>query len=729
MNISLAKWFVGSILACACWSPLQPAQASESNEALSVTLDRTAQFPAPGGEDVLVPAGTYTVTAGNDQFILKGSAPTPITIVTTEWSHTKDVPVPTVLFLSSEEGQVPQRHLLVLYYPDGKTVQAMGTDPVVASRGIEDLPSEYVVDPALVTFEQPVYFTAPDGTSVVVDSGTYTAEASEQAIRLLPSGESQQALLIEARQDTHDTPLEVLLALSLPGTTPKELDLHYLMLLLPGGQSLEATGSYSGIQTRGFLRGAFKQAKKGINTVGGGIKKGANVVGGGVVSGVVKGGQFVGSGAQQGVKIIGSGGKQVISAGTKVAVQAGKGIEQGAKLAWDGTKWVVRQVEDKATMAVCYAVVGGMKGGKALGQVMGKMVPTALSNRAGMVSKFAADAAFKNDIDKKITQAIDANKNAIPEMQRIQGWMANKVNRPKLESIFSVDNFCRDSIRTMDDKLRQLGLAPNLAALQSQVAVPAQPQVREPVQPQVMPQVIPQITMAMVSGAYRHNPVQNNWHMGFIVPDGAGLRWTNKAGASWHLIPDLVNQRLQTGPDNPYFAQGLREFKLMVSNGQIVGFEFAGGTYLRESEPVPSQPTIQSRGLFGEESGPHTFVGYSVTVDASYVVGAVIGVYGVTDFRGNGGKYWFLGAQGGITAGAGGVLQVIYFPRVELESFEGGEWGIGGSLGKGAVVALDAIFDEHFKKFQGFGIGGGGGVGPTKLVGDLAVSWDYSWKY
>jgi hypothetical protein len=38
-------------------------------------------------------------------------------------------------------------------------------------------------------------------------------------------------------------------------------------------------------------------------------------------------------------------------------------------------------------------------------------------------------------------------------------------------------------------------------------------------------------------------------------------------------------------------------------------------------------------------------------------------------------------------------------------------------------------FDEKFQKFQGFGVGGGAGVGPAKMFGDIAVSWDWSWKY
>jgi len=686
------------------------AQASASNDALSVTIDRTLQFPNPEGEDVLVPAGTYAVTVEAEQFTLTEGTGTPITIETTEWSHTKELPSPTVVFLPSEEGQIPQRHLLVLYYPDGKTMQAVGTDPILTSRGTGEVPGEYVIDPALVTFEQPVHFTAPNGTPVVVEPGTYTAEAAEQAIRLIPSEDSQEALLIEARQGTHDTPLEVLLALSIPGTTPKELDFHHLMLLLPTGRSLEATGSYSGIQTRGWFKKAFNTAKsgvsKGVNAVGNTAKQGANIVG---------------SGAQQGAKIIEGGAKKVVSAGTAAAIQAGKGIEQGAKLTWDGTKWVVNKVGEGATIAVCYAMIGGMKAGKTAAGIMGKLIPTAISKQAAMLGKVVKDVTFQDAIAKKIDQAINANQYAIPEMKRIQGWMGNQANRAKLDTIFSVDNFCKDSIGTMDAKLKQLGLAPNFASVPPQVS------------PQASPQVQPKITEAMVPGAYRHNPVQNDWHTGSIVPDGAGLRWTNKAGASWHLTPDLANQRLLTGPDNPYFAQGLREFKLIISNGQVTGFQFAGGTYLRESVQVQPQTAIQSRGvvddMFGKVGDPHFYMGYQITLDASYAIGVLGGIYGVTDFRGSGAKYWFLGAQGGITAGAGGAVQAIFFPKVKLDSFEGSGWGIGGSLGKAVVFAADVIFDEDFKEVQGFGVGVGAGVGPTKMVGDIAVSWDYSWKY
>ncbi len=90
------------------------------------------------------------------------------------------------------------------------------------------------------------------------------------------------------------------------------------------------------------------------------------------------------------------------------------------------------------------------------------------------------------------------------------------------------------------------------------------------------------VTIAMVLGAYRHDPVQNTWHTGRIVQQGNALRWVNDAGVSWSLTPDFANNRLITGTDNPYHARypNLREFKLIVGNGRVAGFSF-GGVYSR----------------------------------------------------------------------------------------------------------------------------------------------------
>ena len=105
-----------------------------------------------------------------------------------------------------------------------------------------------------VMFEQAAHFLAPDGSDLVVEPGTYSVEPAEEWIRLISGKERHDALLIEARKSFHTLELEHPLAMSVPGESEEEADLHHILVLLPGGKSLEATGTYSGIRPRGFFR-------------------------------------------------------------------------------------------------------------------------------------------------------------------------------------------------------------------------------------------------------------------------------------------------------------------------------------------------------------------------------------------------------------------------------------------------------------------------------------------
>jgi hypothetical protein len=93
---------------------------------------------------------------------------------------------------------------------------------------------------------------------------------------------------------------------------------------------------------------------------------------------------------------------------------------------------------------------------------------------------------------------------------------------------------------------------------------------------------VPVLALEMVPGTYHRDPVQNDWHAGTITQEGGALRWTNQAGVGWSLTPDLANQKLITGTDNPYYQQGWREFELVVEGGRIVGFRFQTEMYNRK---------------------------------------------------------------------------------------------------------------------------------------------------
>lgn len=97
-----------------------------------------------------------------------------------------------------------------------------------------------------------------------------------------------------------------------------------------------------------------------------------------------------------------------------------------------------------------------------------------------------------------------------------------------------------------------------------------------------------QLNLFDVFGSYDREPVQNPWHSGVIQP-GAPLRWQNQAGVSWNLTPDLLNGRLLTGPDNPYFGSPLADaFQLVLKRNalgdilpELAGFSFLGELYRR----------------------------------------------------------------------------------------------------------------------------------------------------
>jgi hypothetical protein len=123
-------------------------------------------------------------------------------------------------------------------------------------------PQATLSDPlTTIELETPVHFLAPDGSDLVVEAGTYTIEPAEEWIRVM-SGERHDALLIEAKKGTHELELEQTMALSVSGESEDEQDVHHVMLLLPGGESLEATGTYSGIRARGLFQKTFNRVKK-----------------------------------------------------------------------------------------------------------------------------------------------------------------------------------------------------------------------------------------------------------------------------------------------------------------------------------------------------------------------------------------------------------------------------------------------------------------------------------
>lgn len=92
------------------------------------------------------------------------------------------------------------------------------------------------------------------------------------------------------------------------------------------------------------------------------------------------------------------------------------------------------------------------------------------------------------------------------------------------------------------------------------------------------------LTLRSIAGTYRYEPYSNNWHQGTITVESNGqLRWTNQAGVSWNMNPDLQTGVLQKEAGSPYQDQpnGQTFVVQRDGSGNITGFQFQGETYKR----------------------------------------------------------------------------------------------------------------------------------------------------
>lgn len=180
-----------------------------------------------------------------------------------------------------------------------------------------------------VDLESPVHFLAADGSDVEIPSGTYGVESAEEWIRLVPE-ERRNAFLIEANRRTHPLNIESPVAMSFPGENESEADFHFVMLLLPGGESLEAAGTYSGIRPRGFNVGqAFNNAKKTATNTYNQAKSTANKAS----STASNAAQQAAQQAQQQAQQAASTAQKGLQGAQAAALLAKQAVEQGAKQA------------------------------------------------------------------------------------------------------------------------------------------------------------------------------------------------------------------------------------------------------------------------------------------------------------------------------------------------------------------------------------------------------------
>jgi hypothetical protein len=97
-----------------------------------------------------------------------------------------------------------------------------------------------------LTFTQAVHFVAADGSDLVAEAGTYAVDTPEDS-RIQLSAEGRTPLLLNAEATTHNEEIDSPLAVTVLG---EDSDVLHVVLVLPNGQALAATGSLSGTRSR-----------------------------------------------------------------------------------------------------------------------------------------------------------------------------------------------------------------------------------------------------------------------------------------------------------------------------------------------------------------------------------------------------------------------------------------------------------------------------------------------
>ena len=106
-------------------------------------------------------------------------------------------------------------------------------------------PSTEIRAALLIDLDRPLHFITIDGADTIAPAGVYRVEPAQDAqLRLMSDG--QAPILIAAVNTTHDIDLSIPFAL----TFAQQEDQPHVLLLMPGGQALDAVGSVSGIRSR-----------------------------------------------------------------------------------------------------------------------------------------------------------------------------------------------------------------------------------------------------------------------------------------------------------------------------------------------------------------------------------------------------------------------------------------------------------------------------------------------
>ncbi len=409
-------------------------QAHDSLNHQTIQLEKPAYFTTVIGDEALLQPGSYEILPLADSLqVSPQDAKSPIQLAITLDTHDQDLRDPVAVSVPGiPGGDSADRHVLALFLPGGLVYEAEGTYSGIRSRAVD--PQSMITDPMKIYLEKPVHFVSPDGNGLEVPTGTYTVENAGEGIRLTTS-EKEEGLLLEAQQDTNDGALETSVALSLPGDAEEEADLHYIVLMAPTGESLQALGTYSGIQQRGLFQNIAKGAKRTVNRAKSTVNR-------------------VGQGAKRATQQIGKGIQQT-------GQSAGQFAQKTALEAKKKAEWLARQAAQGALIAAKAGCKAGLTATRIAAEVQAKILGPIMGALAKALQMDKAQAALRQAINTIKQQQGPAIQQAITAGLRL----TDPQNAKAVNQMMDPNRMCEKPAATVQDTFQKMVGAPLRAAL------------------------------------------------------------------------------------------------------------------------------------------------------------------------------------------------------------------------------------------------------------------------
>jgi hypothetical protein len=263
------------------------------------------------------------------------------------------------------------------------------------------IPMQAADTSTIIVLERAVHFTGSGGGDVLVDAGTYDVRTQDEYLELhTPAGGNTIAL--QSGPGRHELKLPSAIAVSIPGYTEDEADYQYVALLLPGGRSLEATGTYSGIQSRGLL----DKPRPGL--------------------------------------------QQALSRAKQIPHNIKAGVGQ-----------IKDSAQQFAQIQRCQLMVNAIKVVRLFPENLARVNEG--RSKQGELAKWRQSMDIKQQIKDRSAQVVERYQHLVPELKRIHQWLNSPQNQAAVEDLFSVDTLCKAGPAEIEAKLSAFGLRPNVA--------------------------------------------------------------------------------------------------------------------------------------------------------------------------------------------------------------------------------------------------------------------------